>query len=251
MTAIQPLLQIKNLTKYYGDKKILNNVNLDVYPGEVIVLLGSSGCGKSTLLRCLNGLESVHSGDILLNGKSILSSNIKWPEIRQKIGMVFQNYELFPHLNVLDNILLGPIKVQHRDKQEVLQQALDLLDKVNLKDKQFAYPSQLSGGQKQRIAIIRALCMNPELLLLDEITASLDPEMVREVLDVVLQLAKNGMTMLIVTHELNFARAVSDHIIFLDNQEVLENTPSKEFFQKPKTKRAAQFLDNYTYLSIS
>lgn len=251
MTSVQPLLQIKNLTKYYGTKKILDNVNLDVYQGEVIVLLGSSGCGKSTLLRCLNGLETINSGDILLNGKSILSNHTKWSEIRQKVGMVFQNYELFPHLNVLDNILLGPLKVQHRNKQEVLQQAYDLLDKVNLRDKQFAYPSQLSGGQKQRIAIIRALCMNPELLLLDEITASLDPEMVREVLEVVLQLAKNGMTMLIVTHELNFARAVSDHIIFLDNQAVLENTPSKEFFQKPKTARAKQFLDNYTYLSVS
>ncbi len=241
------LLEIKGLYKEYENKKVLNNVSLDIHKGEVVVVLGPSGCGKSTLLRCLNGLEPIQGGDIKLSGMSLTHKNVKWQEVRQKIGMVFQNYELFPHMTVIENILLGPTKVQNRDKNEVLEQAKQLLSRVGLLDRMDAYPRQLSGGQKQRIAIVRALCMNPEVMLFDEVTASLDPEMVREVLDVILELAKQGMTMAIVTHEMNFARAVADKIVFIDSGNICEVAEPEEFFKNPKTERAQHFLNIFEY----
>jgi polar amino acid transport system ATP-binding protein len=243
----QVLLEINGLNKEYDGKSVLKNINLQIKKGEVVVVLGPSGCGKSTLLRCLNGLEPIQGGDIKLADKSIVDKDVNWQEIRQQIGMVFQNYELFPHMTIIENILLGPTKVQKRDKKEALEQAKQLLDRVGLLDRMDAYPRQLSGGQKQRIAIVRALCMNPEIMLFDEVTASLDPEMVREVLDVMLGLAKQGMTMVIVTHEMGFAQAVADRIIFMDAGNVCEISEPNEFFTNPKTERAKQFLNIFQY----
>lgn len=241
------LLQVKDMYKQYSDRQVLNGIDLSIHKGEVLVILGPSGCGKSTLLRCLNGLEEFQGGDIRFRDKSYKDKNINWQEIHQKIGMVFQNYELFPHMTVMENILLGPLKVQKRNKKEVVEQAEMLLEKVGLLDRKNSYPRQLSGGQKQRIAIVRALCMNPEIILFDEVTASLDPEMVREVLDVILNLAKQGMTMVIVTHEMSFAKAVADRIIFIDQGKICEESNPEEFFSNPKTERAKQFLNIFSY----
>jgi len=241
------LLQIQDVHKEFDDKKILNGINLSLHTGEVLVVLGPSGCGKSTLLRCLNGLEKIQGGDIKFKDTSFNAKNTNWQEIHEKIGMVFQNYELFPHMTVIENILLGPLKVQKRNKAEALTQAEQLLEKVGLLDRKDSYPRQLSGGQKQRIAIVRALCMNPEIILFDEVTASLDPEMVREVLDVILGLAKQGMTMVIVTHEMGFAKSVADRIIFMDNGEICEESKPNEFFTNPKTERAKHFLNIFQY----
>lgn len=241
------LLEINALHKEYDGKSVLKSIDLEINKGEVVVVLGPSGCGKSTLLRCLNGLEPIQGGDIKLSGKSLTSKNVNWQEVRQKIGMVFQSYDLFPHMTVIENILLGPTKVQNRDKDKVLEQAKQLLDRVGLLDRMNSYPRQLSGGQKQRIAIVRALCMNPEIMLFDEVTASLDPEMVREVLEVMLGLAKQGMTMIIVTHEMGFAQSVADKIIFMDGGEICEISHPSEFFTTPKTERAKQFLNIFQY----
>lgn len=211
------LLIIDNVVKRFDDATILDGISFSVKKSEVIVIVGPSGCGKSTLLRCINALEPIQEGSITLDGDVIERNSKTLPLLRQRIGMVFQSYDLFPHLTVLDNILLAPCKVQKRDKEEVKQEAMSLLERVGLKEKAKSYPRELSGGQKQRVAIVRALCMHPEILLFDEVTAALDPEMVREVLDVMLDLAKQGRTMLIVTHEMQFARAIADRIIFLDN----------------------------------
>lgn len=239
-----PLLEIKHLQKIYNDKlRVLDDVSLQVQKGEVIVILGPSGCGKSTLLRCINGLESTQGGEILFNGERINHPKTKWNTIRQHIGMVFQSYDLFPHMSVMDNILLGPIKVQGRKRQEVETQALNLLKRVGLEHKKDASPKELSGGQKQRVAIVRALCMNPDIMLFDEVTASLDPEMVKEVLKVILELAREGMTMLIVTHEMRFAQKVADQILFFDGGKLIEQSKPDEFFVSPKTERAKKFLD--------
>ena len=216
------LLEVQGLKKQYGEKEILHGIDFAVQRGEVVVLLGPSGSGKSTFLRCLNGLEEIQAGSIRLAGKVIGETPQAWYDVRQKIGMVFQSYDLFPHMTVLQNILLGPVKVQKRKREEVQRQAELLLDRAGLLDRKADYPAQLSGGQKQRVAIVRALCMNPELMLFDEVTASLDPEMVREVLDVMKELAHQGMTMIIVTHEMNFARSVADRIVFLDDGCVVE-----------------------------
>ena len=242
------VLSAKNIIKNYGDLEVLKGINLDVHKGEVVVIIGASGCGKSSFLRCMNGLEDIQGGEITLDNKikfSELKEDIT--KIRQKIGMVFQSYELFPHLTILDNILLAPLKVQKRNKEEVKKQALKLLERVNLLDKQNSYPRQLSGGQKQRVAIVRALCMNPEIMLFDEVTAALDPEMVREVLDVMLELAKDGMTMVIVTHEMQFARAVADRVIFMDKGYIVEEGEAEEFFSNPKTERAQKFLNTFSF----
>ena len=212
----ETLLKIENLTKEYEGQKILDGINLEVKKGDVLVVVGPSGCGKSTLLRCINALEPIQGGTIKLQGMDIRKGSKNITTLRQKIGMVFQSYELFPHLTVIDNITLAPVKVQKRDKAEVRKEAMELLARVGLADKAKSYPRQLSGGQKQRVAIVRALCMHPEILLFDEVTAALDPEMVREVLDVMLDLAKQGKTMLIVTHEMQFAKAVADKVIFID-----------------------------------
>lgn len=200
------LLEVRKLHKEYENRTVLESIDLSIHKGEVVVVLGASGCGKSTFLRCLNGLEPIQGGDILFSGVSLAGKNVNWQEIRQKIGMVFQSYDLFPHMTVIENILLGPEKVQKRSRKDSLEQAAKLLERVGLLERKDAYPRQLSGGQKQRIAIVRALCMNPEIMLFDEVTAALDPEMVREVLDVILGLARQGMTMVIVTHEMGFAR---------------------------------------------
>lgn len=241
------LLNIKNLHKTYGSVVAIPNLSLNLQKGEVVVILGPSGCGKSTLLRCINGLEEKQGGCIEMANVGEFGKNLSWDLARQKVGMVFQSYELFAHLNVIDNILLGPMKVQKRARAEVEQQAEKLLERVGLLDRKTAFPRELSGGQKQRIAIVRALCMNPEVLLLDEITAALDPEMVREVLDVVLELAKDGMSMLIVTHEMGFAEKVADRIVFMDKGEIIEESTPQDFFYHPKTERAKQFLHGMNY----
>ena len=241
------LLEISNIVKKFDDNTILDNISLDVKKGEVIVIIGPSGCGKSTLLRCINALESIQEGSIKLDDVEIVAGAKNLSEIRQKIGMVFQSYELFPHMTVLDNILLAPVKVQKRNKEEVKKEALSLLERVGLLERADYYPRQLSGGQKQRVAIVRALCMNPDILLFDEVTAALDPEMVREVLDVMLGLAKQGRTMIIVTHEMQFARAVADRVIFMDKGHILENEKPGIFFDNPKTDRAKQFLNIFDF----
>ena len=244
------VLTINNIKKSYGDNLILNGLSLDVHKGEVIVIIGPSGCGKSTLLRCINALEPIQGGEIRLDDELIDGKSRNIAQIRQKIGMVFQNYELFPHKTVLQNIILAPMKVQKRRKDEVTEEAEQLLERVGLLDKRDSYPRQLSGGQKQRVAIVRALCMHPEIMLFDEVTAALDPEMVREVLDTMLELAKNGSTMLIVTHEMNFARAIADRVFFLDGGGIVEEGDPENFFTHPKTKRAQNFLHTFEYESV-
>lgn len=243
----ETILKLNHVTKSYDQNVIFSDLSLEVKKGEVVVILGPSGCGKSTLLRCINGLEKIQEGDILLEDECISHQSKQMPLIRQKIGMVFQSYELFPHLDVLHNIILGPTKAQGRDKSEAIKEAERLLARVGLLDKKNAYPRQLSGGQKQRVAIVRALCMKPEILLFDEVTAALDPEMVREVLDVILSLAKEGSTMVIVTHEMEFARAIADRIIFLDEGKIIEEADPETFFTNPKTKRAKQFLNLFKF----
>ena len=247
MDKNERLLEIHHLHKDYGNGPVLNDVSLDVHKGEVLVLIGPSGCGKSTFLRCMNGLEQIQSGEIRLDKEVITDPKTKWSEVRQKIGMVFQSYELFPHMTVINNILLGPLKVQKKEKKEAEKEAEQLLERVGLLDKKDAYPRQLSGGQKQRVAIVRALIMKPEILLFDEVTAALDPEMVREVLDVMLELAKEGSTMVIVTHEMQFARAVADRIVFLDGGEIVEMSAPEQFFTQPETERAKRFLDTLSF----
>lgn len=244
------LLTINNVVKRFDDTTILDGISFSVKKSEVIVIVGPSGCGKSTLLRCINALEPIQEGSITLDGDVIERNSKTLPLLRQRIGMVFQSYDLFPHLTVLDNILLAPCKVQKTDKEEVKQEAMSLLERVGLKEKAKSYPRELSGGQKQRVAIVRALCMHPEILLFDEVTAALDPEMVREVLDVMLDLAKQGRTMLIVTHEMQFARAIADRIIFLDNGKIVEEATPDEFFDNPKTERAKQFLNTFEFDSV-
>ena len=246
----ETLLTIDHIIKRYGDNTVLNDISFDVHKGEVIVVVGPSGCGKSTLLRCINALEPIQGGEIRLGSDVIDSKSKKITELRQRIGMVFQSYELFPHLTVIDNILLAPCKVQKRKKEEVSEEAMALLERVGLKDKAKSYPRELSGGQKQRVAIVRALCMHPEILLFDEVTAALDPEMVREVLDVILDLAAQGRTMVIVTHEMRFAKAVADRIIFIDGGKIVEQAAPEEFFEHPVSDRAKQFLSTFEYDSV-
>lgn len=238
-----PLISIQHLHKKYGETVAIPDLNLDLHKGEVVVILGSSGCGKSTLLRCVNGLETIQGGSISMQGLGEFGKDVAWETVRQKVGMVFQSYELFAHMNVIDNILLGATKAQKRDRAEAEAQADKLLKRVGLYDRKTAFPRELSGGQKQRIAIVRALCMNPEAILLDEITAALDPEMVREVLDVVLELANEGMSMLIVTHEMSFAEKVADRIVFMDKGVIVEENTPEQFFNNPQSERAKQFLN--------
>ena len=245
---VEEILKTEQLNKSYENGlKVLNDITFSMKKGEVVVIIGPSGCGKSTFLRCLNMLEPVDSGTIRFKDRAIDRANKDVYELRQKIGMVFQSYDLFPHLTILDNIILAPIKVQKRERSEVAKEAEELLKRVGLSDKTNVYPRQLSGGQKQRVAIVRALMMHPEILLLDEITAALDPEMVREVLQVVLELAREGMTMVIVTHEMEFAKAVADRVLFMDQGIVVEEGSPEEFFNSPQTERAKQFLNMFHY----
>lgn len=243
----EEILSISHLMKRFGDQTVLKDISLGVREGEVIVVIGPSGCGKSTFLRCINALEEIQGGEIRLKDAVISRNNKNLAEIRQRIGMVFQNYELFPHLNVLDNIILAPTKVQGRTREDAKKEALALLSRVGLSDKAESFPRQLSGGQKQRVAIVRALCMHPEILLFDEVTAALDPEMVREVLDVILGLAEQGRTMIIVTHEMQFARAVADRVLFLDEGVIKEEGVPDQFFDHPETERAKEFLRTFTF----
>lgn len=244
MTA---LIELASFSKSFGATPVLRAVDLRVERGEVVVILGPSGCGKSTLLRCLNGLEQGQGGSLRFAGRE-LNGKTDWRAVRQEIGMVFQSYHLFPNKTVLENILLGPLKVQKRPFAEALAQAERLLERVGLLVKRNAYPRELSGGQQQRIAIVRALCMNPQVMLFDEVTAALDPEMVKEVLEVILGLAEGGMTMLIVTHEMAFARAVADRILFMDGGMIAEQNDPETFFSNPQTARAQQFLEKFSYV---
>ena len=244
---MEEILKVNNLSKRFDDIVVLDNLSLTVKKGEVVVIVGPSGCGKSTFLRCLNGLEDIEEGEVLLGEEKVNPNKKNLSKTREKIGMVFQSYDLFPHKTILQNITLAPIKVKKRNKAEVEEEAIKLLDRVGLLSKKDSYPRQLSGGQKQRVAIVRALIMHPEVLLLDEITAALDPEMVREVLDVVLSLAKEGRTMLIVTHEMAFAKAVADRVIFLENGKIVEEGSPAEFFDNPKTDRLKRFLETFSY----
>ena len=244
------LLEASGIGKNFGDTKVLKDISLTLEQGEALAIIGSSGSGKTTLLRCLNGLEPVQAGRVKLGSETVAYGGKNLAALRQRIGMVFQSYELFPHLTVLDNVMLAPLKVAKRPKDEVQKEAEALLDRVNLLNKARSYPRELSGGQKQRVAIVRALAMHPEILLFDEVTAALDPEMVREVLDVMLDLAKQGRTMIIVTHEMQFARAIADRVIFLDSGKIVEESTPETFFDHPKTERAQKFLRTFTFDSV-
>lgn len=247
----ETILKVEHLKKSYTKEAvILNDVSFSIQRGEVVVILGPSGCGKSTFLRCLNRLEEIDEGSISLKGQNYEKEKKRVHEFRQKVGMVFQSYDLFPNMTVMENLTLAPCKVQKREKGEVKKEAEQLLKRVGLYEKREDYPRQLSGGQKQRTAIVRAMLMHPEVLLLDEITAALDPEMVREVLQVVLELAESGMTMVIVTHEMEFARAVADRVIFMDNGQIIEENNPRDFFENPKTERANQFLNSFHYKAV-
>lgn len=247
----ETILQVEHLKKsFVKGIPVLNNISFSIRKGEVVVVVGPSGCGKSTFLRCLNRLEEIDEGRILLDGAPITGGQRKEHQIREKIGMVFQSYDLFPNMTILNNLLLAPRKVQGRKKKEVTEEAEKLLERVGLADRMTDYPRQLSGGQKQRAAIVRALLMHPEILLLDEITAALDPEMVREVLQVVLELAREGMTMIIVTHEMEFARAVADRVLFMDQGKIVEEATPEDFFGSPETERAKQFLKSFQYEAL-
>ncbi len=234
------MIEIRNLNKYFNKLHVLKNISYTVKKGNVISIIGPSGSGKSTLLRCMNLLEIPTNGEIIFEGENIQKTNIN--KIRENMGMVFQHFNLFPHMTVLQNITLAPIKVKNISKEDACNFAMELLDKVGLTDKKDAYPSNLSGGQKQRIAIARALANKPHVLLFDEPTSALDPEMVKEVLKVMQDLAKEGMTMVIVTHEMNFAKEVSDKIVFMDKGEILEENDPYTFFNNTKTERAKEFL---------
>ena len=245
---METIIKVEHLSKKFGDNEVLKDINYEIKQGEVVVIIGPSGSGKSTLLRTLNGLEEYEDGAIYFHGKKINPSPKEWQLLRQKIGMVFQSYDLFPNLTVMENILLAPVKVQKRDEDEVKEEAVKLLKQVGLSEYGDAYPRELSGGQKQRIAIVRALIMHPEVMLFDEITASLDPEMVRGVLDIMQRLSDDEhMTMIIVTHEMNFAARIADKVLFLEDGKILEETPGKEFFTKPQTKRAQEFLESMDF----
>ena len=242
----ESILQIKDLKKSFGDNEILKGISLDLKQGEVVVILGSSGCGKSTLLRCINGLETIQGGDILLDGKSITGSKKDFHLIRQKIGMVFQSYDLFPHLDILQNLILGPVKAQGRNKEEVIAEAEKLLDRVGLLDKKHSFARQLSGGQKQRVALARALAMKPDVLLLDEPTSALDPELVGEVEKSIADAAKSGQTMILVSHDMNFVYQVADKVLFLEKGHILEQGTPEELFNHPKEERTKEFFASYS-----
>ncbi len=238
----QPIIQIKDVHKYFGDAvHALRGVTLDVYKGEVVMIIGPSGSGKSTLLRSINNLEDIDYGDIIVDGFSVMNHK-DINNLRMEVGMVFQQFNLFPHLSVLDNIMLAQKIVRKRSEKEALKNAMVLLDKVGIPEKAKSFPSQLSGGQQQRVAIARALAMNPKIMLFDEPTSALDPEMIQEVLEVMIQLAKEGMTMVVVSHEMGFARAAADRCILMDEGKIVEEAPKDELFKNPKEERTKLFL---------
>nr|WP_314045056.1 amino acid ABC transporter ATP-binding protein [uncultured Leptotrichia sp.] len=237
------MIKIKNLEKTYGDLKVLKGISTDIKEGEVISIIGPSGSGKSTFLRCINRLEEPTNGEIDIEGENIVSPKVDINKIREKVGMVFQHFNLFPHKTVLENITIGPIKLKKTSQEEAEKIAISLLDKVGLADKKDVYPNKLSGGQKQRVAIARALAMNPKIILFDEPTSALDPEMIGEVLEVMKDLAREGMTMIVVTHEMGFARTVANRVFFMDQGTILEDGSPKEIFDNPKEERTKEFLD--------
>ncbi len=238
----QPLIQVKGLCKQFGDLKVLENINVDIHKGDVVFVVGPSGSGKSTFLRCLNRLEESTAGHIYVEGTDITDPKVDIDRHRQKMGMVFQQFNLFPHMDIMKNMTLAPIKLQKKSQQEAEKEAMVLLERVGLADRAHAYPSQLSGGQKQRIAIVRALAMKPDVMLFDEPTSALDPEMVGEVLSVMRELAKEHMTMVVVTHEMGFAKEVATRIMFMDGGNFVEEAPPAEFFGSPKNERLKAFL---------
>jgi polar amino acid transport system ATP-binding protein len=236
------VVKVKNIHKHFGRLHVLNDVSLDVAKGEVVVIIGPSGSGKSTLLRCLNYLEPVQSGEIWIDGIRLDHHRTNIRAVRAEVGIVFQSFNLFPHLTVIKNVMLAPVVVRKRPEGEVRKAALAMLAKVGLQDKVDAYPSQLSGGQQQRVAIARALAMQPKLMLFDEVTSALDPELVREVLDAMKQLARDGMTMLVVTHEMGFAREMADRVIFMDEGRIVEEGAAADIFDHPREQRTKEFL---------
>lgn len=238
----EPLIQVKDLKKCFGSNTVLDGVTVDIYKGDVVCVIGASGSGKSTFLRCLNLLEEPTGGQILFEGADITDKKANIDKHRQKMGMVFQQFNLFPHMTVMENLTLAPIKLQGKNKDEIEAEAMKLLERVGLQDRADSYPSQLSGGQKQRIAIVRALCMKPDVMLFDEPTSALDPEMVGEVLSVMRDLAEERMTMVVVTHEMGFAKEVATRVMFMDGGNFVEENEPKEFFEHPKNERLKTFL---------
>jgi glutamate/aspartate transport system ATP-binding protein len=236
------MISIRNVSKWFGDFQALNNCSTEISKGEVVVVCGPSGSGKSTLIKCVNGLESFQDGEIFVDGISVSARKTNLPKLRSRVGMVFQHFELFPHLSVTENLTLAQCRVLRRGKAEAMQKGLKLLDMVGLKAHAQKSPAQLSGGQQQRVAIARALAMDPIAMLFDEPTSALDPEMIKEVLDVMVKLAQEGMTMMVVTHEMGFARQVADRVIFMDHGQIVEDELKDDFFRSPKTDRAQQFL---------
>lgn len=241
----EPLIQVKNLGKSFGSISVLSGIDLDIYKGDVVFVVGPSGSGKSTFLRCLNRLEEPTEGQILFEGVDIVDPKTNIDKHRQKMGMVFQQFNLFPHMTILKNLTLAPVKLQGRSQKEAEAEAMALLKRVGLEGRAHAYPSQLSGGQKQRIAIVRALCMKPDVMLFDEPTSALDPEMVGEVLNVMRDLAGEGMTMLVVTHEMAFARDVSNHVVYMNGGVILEEGTPEEIFGNPKHQETKDFLSRF------
>ena len=237
------MINVENLSKNFGNLKVLKNISTTINKGEIISIIGPSGSGKSTFLRCINKLEELTEGHIYIDGMDLMDKKTDINKIRERVGMVFQHFNLFPNMTVLENLTLSPTMVKKESKEEAEKYALYLLEKVGLSDKAKSYPTQLSGGQKQRIAIARALAMKPEVILFDEPTSALDPEMIKEVLDVMRDLAKEGMTMLIVTHEMGFARNVGNRILFMDNGEIIEDCSPKDFFENPTNDRIKDFLN--------
>ena len=238
----QPIVSIQNLHKSFGDLEVLKGVSLEVMKGEVICIIGPSGSGKSTLIRCINALNTINSGSILVEGQKVHDPGLNKLELRKKVGMVFQQYNLFPHKTALQNVMMAPVKVLKRPKQEAEQQARELMARVNLQGKEDSYPGELSGGQQQRVAIARSLAMNPAVMLFDEVTAALDPETVKEVLLAIKDLAQSGMTCILVTHEMGFAREIADHIYFTDRGVIVEHGPPATFFTEAKDPRTQEFL---------
>ena len=239
----KPIIELKDVNKWFGDFHVLKDINLAVQPGERIVISGPSGSGKSTLIRCINRLEEHQAGQIIVDGVE-LTNNLKHiDEVRRNVGMVFQHFNLFPHLTVLENLTLGPIWVLKKSQAEAHAIAMQYLERVRIQEQAHKFPCQLSGGQQQRVAIARSLCMSPKIMLFDEPTSALDPEMVKEVLEVMVELAEDGMTMLCVTHEMGFAQRVADSVVFMDQGMIVEQTPPGEFFSKPRTERGRQFLE--------
>jgi glutamate/aspartate transport system ATP-binding protein len=236
------MISIRNVSKWYGEFHALKNCSAEVGKGEVVVVCGPSGSGKSTLIKCVNGLELFQKGEILVDGVSVNARGTNLPKLRARVGMVFQHFELFPHLSVLQNLTLAPCRVLGRSSQQATKKAEELLAMVGLGDQKTKFPAQLSGGQQQRVAIARALAMDPVAMLFDEPTSALDPEMINEVLDVMVKLAQSGMTMLVVTHEMGFAKRVADRVVFMDHGEIVEDRPKQTFFEHPATDRAQQFL---------